>query len=544
MAKLVNGLQQIGDKWYYIRKVPDKLKSRIGKSAIKRCLETDSHSTARLWRTKIDEKIKAIFKELKRPYSAYADYTTEDLQNLIYSELYKIVDEKRVLPILEGKYLKNVRNKTIGTLKKQYIDYCENVKKIAGSTIHVYKQGIEKIFIDEKMTLNDVTANFFKTRVKDIEKEDIQNSSLSIYLSKVVTFLNWIEDNDEGEFQKTVYKTISDLRDGLKTENVKDAFTKEQLKTIFSEDYSKTFKKSCKYFVYLLSYVCGLRLDEALSLKVKDVHEGSLSNSKKVFFLQVTQGKTEAAKRFVILPKIFLEKGFKDYYTKRCEKASPESCLWDASLTMHSASKAFTKYLVKTGIRNLDKNDIVNRKYTEHSLRHSNATKMKASGVLDDFAKKVFGHAGKDLMSDRYFIQQPELLDLYTQVTSRLDFTEELENLLPFGVHSVKEHLAIIRDRKKARLKKFLDTCTDNIEVSFAWLFDTHNSNQDELVNYMETSNEIENFSLDELLEYISEYDLDRLEALDCQFNMFSFHFYEGDGARLAIYKRAKQLMK
>ena len=543
MAKLVDGLQQIGDKWYYVRKVPDKLKKRIGRSAIKRCLETDSHSTARLWRTKIDEKIKAIFKELKRPYSVYDDYTTEELQKLIYSELYKIVDEKKVLPILEGKYLKHSGNKTIGKLKNKYLNYCENIKKIAYSTLRVYKQGIEKFFIDEKMTLNDITATFLKRRIEEIGTEDVMDSTLSQYLSKLASFLKWIEDAGEGEIEKSVFKTIYDLRRGLRIEDIKDAFTQNQLKMIFDEEYSKTFKKSCKYFVYLLSYVCGLRLDEALSLKIKDVYEGSTSETQKVMFLQVAQGKTDAAKRFVILPEIFLEKGFKDYYKNRCEEASPEASLWDTTLTVCSASKAFTKYLIKIGIRNFDKNDIVNLRYTEHSLRHSNATKMKASGVFDDYAKKVFGHAGKDLMSDRYFIQQPELLDLYRQVTSKLDFVDELQNLLPFGIHSIKEQLTIIRDRKKARLKKFLDTCTDTIEDSFDWLSDELNSNQNALFEYMETFEEISKFSLDELLEYISESDLDRLEVIESDFKVYGSH-YDGDGVRLAIYKRAKQLIK
>ena len=191
-------------------------------------------------------------------------------------------------------------------------------------------------------------------------------------------------------------------------------------------------------------------MGEARAITIADVIK-----YKDRYLIRISEGKTENAKRYVVLPRILHDLGFNLYYDQ-VKNENPESSLWGKSVSITSIGKKFSKYLIKLGI----KADMKDRRYTEHSLRHSFATKLIASGVDERYATKYFGHSGSSLMESRYLIQTPEIEDILTQVDAKLDFSNELAELPPLFTVTKEQLLA----ERKRFIRKFIKENYRDIE--------------------------------------------------------------------------------
>ena len=466
--KVDKGLLLVGKTYYFQKRIPEKLAQVLGIKIYKRSLETDSYSTAKKVVAKLHEVFDEVFREYKRPTNIFDDYTKEDLLKLLQVEFYKVIDsdKKRVVAVLEDKYLSKSRSgKKLKTLVKQYLQYLEDVKKLKVGTIRTTKGALNVVGTlcgDKAATelLNEDIKN-----VVDQYTKTALGSSVKIYVTKLKTFLKWIQDAEDIIIPKTIFKFLADYRAGIKSEDVRDAFTVDQLKQIFSADYIKEFKKPYYYFPLLLSFACGLRAGEAAKICVKDVIK-----YKDRYLIRITEGKTENAKRYVVIPREVVKLGFGLYYNK-IKDNNPDSYLWEKALSHTSMGKKFSSYLIQLGI----KTDMADRRYTEHSLRHSFATKMIASGVDERFAKKYFGHSGSSLMESRYLIQTPEIEDILNQVDAKLDFTEELSDLKPLFFTTEEQ---LIKERKHF-VRKFIKENYHELEQHF-------NINDETTMNYYE----------------------------------------------------------
>lgn len=425
---MAKGLLLVGRIYYYQKKLPSAAVQKLGMKIYKRSLETDSLTQAEKYVTKLNEVYKAIFKELKRPITAYDDYTREDMIKLFNVEFYKVIDQdnKRSLAVLENKYLtKKNSYKHISTLINLYVSYLEDVKHLKPNTITAVESSLKTVFSqDLNKTIEDITTDKI-TEILNNLQEKRTAGTVKEYITKIKTFFRWIEDSEDITIDRTIYKVVSDINIGIKSEQIRDAFTLDQLKLLFGVKYIQWFKTAYTYFPVLLGYLCGLRIDEANSLKVKDV-----TPYKDQFVLQIREGKTDNAKRYVITPKILNKFGLK-YYIDKLLKTNPnsESSLWQTPVRTTTLSTKFTEYLLSLKIKENPKD----RRYTEHSLRHSFATKLIAASVDDRFAKKYVGHSGSSLMTSRYLIQIPEIEDIIAHIDSKLDFSYELSDLVPFN---------------------------------------------------------------------------------------------------------------
>lgn len=447
------GLLLVGRIYYYQKRIPEKLANVLGVKMYKRSLETDSFNAAKKYVARLNEVFNGIFKEYKRMVNAYDDYSKEDMMKLLQVEFYKVVDSdnKRVVAVLEDKYLnKSKSGKKIKSLVRQYLDYLNDVKKLSNSTIRSIRSaiGVVSTLYGEK-TVAELSTDDVKNVIDQYNKTSL-SSSVKTYVTKLKSFLKWIQDSEDVIIPKAVFKFIADYRAGIKTEDVRDAFRVEQIKQIFSEGYIKEFRKPYYYFPLLLSFTCGLRMGEARAITIADVIK-----YKDRYLIRISEGKTENAKRYVVLPRILHDLGFNLYYDQ-VKNENPESSLWGKSVSITSIGKKFSKYLIKLGI----KADMKDRRYTEHSLRHSFATKLIASGVDERYATKYFGHSGSSLMESRYLIQTPEIEDILTQVDAKLDFSNELAELPPLFTVTKEQLLA----ERKRFIRKFIKENYRDIE--------------------------------------------------------------------------------
>lgn len=444
---MAKGLIKVGEIWYFQKSLPTKLGNLLGQKIFKKSLEIDSKSVAEKIAPELDAALSDIFKEYKRVINCYEEYTAEDMKKLLLTEFYRVCDKynKKEVPTLVDRPSLTKSVYVIETLIKQFLDYLDEVKKLKTQTISLYKSAIYKFF-----------EPVLKSSITDIHQQDTAKllyalnsggntvNTVKEYLVKLKTFYKWVIEHKDIHIEQKIMTMISDFNSGLKSEKIRDALTLEQIRQFYGKRYSNTFKLSYYYFPVLISYTCGLRIDEAVSLQVRD-----LSVYKGRYIIQIRDGKTDAAKRYVVLPKILNNFGVKLYLENLlANNPEPTSFLW-GKIKGDSVSRQVTKYLILLGI----KIDTKDRRYTEHSLRHSFATKLIAATVDERYAKKYFGHKGSSLMTSRYMIQNPEIDDILAQVDSKLDFSYELQDLTPFNNEKLVTE----------QIKKYYDNMKDDV---------------------------------------------------------------------------------
>lgn len=160
--------------------------------------------------------------------------------------------------------------------------------------------------------------------------------------------------------------------------------SKEEIKIFFSSVSNVKYK-----LIFGIIYSSGLRISEAVRLKVKDL---DFANE----VLWVRQGKG-AKDRQTILPKIIIPV-MKKYTIKK----TPEGYVFESSrggrLAERSLQKMFYLALGKSGIK---------KEATCHSLRHSFATHLLEAGTDIRYIQELLGH------------KRLETTQIYTKVTSQ-----------------------------------------------------------------------------------------------------------------------------
>lgn len=137
-----------------------------------------------------------------------------------------------------------------------------------------------------------------------------------------------------------------------------------------------------------LSYGSGLRVSEAVNLKVGDIDLSGLT-----IHLKLAKGKKD---RITILPQRLVN-NLQNTIAGKDKHSFVFSSERGGGLTSRTAQKVFESSLAKAGI---------NKKATFHSLRHSFATHLLENGVDVRYVQELLGH------------QNIRTTQLYTQVTN------------------------------------------------------------------------------------------------------------------------------
>ncbi len=431
---MANGLILVGDIYYFQKSLPLKLANHLGVKIFKKSLGLDSRSEALKITAELNIVFTSIFKEFKRSVNVYDGYTQEEMKKLLLTEFYKIIDKyhTRALPVLPDRDTENKSVYTIKTLVEQYLSYIDEIKHLNINTITAHRAALHRIFHKfDSISITDLNLAHVRQTLTELSAGATVGTTKE-YIAKLKTFLKWVTRHKDIAINSRIVNLIDDFNSGLKAEKVRDALDLNQLKRFFGPQYTEWFKHPYTYFPVLLLYVCGLRVSEALKLTVDDLVD---YNGRTL--IQIKDGKTENAKRYVVIPEIVNNLGFK-FYVDNYLKTNPPpgACLWGRRIGSKYLATKVTKYLLTLGIKEGGKD----RRYTEHSLRHSFATKLIASSVDDRFAKRYMGHSGSSLMTSRYFIQNVEAEDLLNQVDAKLSFDGELRYLRPFNLEGIKEY--------------------------------------------------------------------------------------------------------
>jgi len=173
---------------------------------------------------------------------------------------------------------------------------------------------------------------------------------------------------------------------------LKFAKTKKKLPIVLSraeiENIINSISNQKHKLIIALSYGAGLRVSEAINLKVKDINMEELT-----IHLKGAKGGKD---RITIFPEKSREELRKLMSLKKGDDYIFES-EYGGKLTERTAQKVFENALKKTGIK---------KSATFHSLRHSFATHLLENGVDVRYVQELLGH------------QNIRTTQLYTKVTN------------------------------------------------------------------------------------------------------------------------------
>lgn len=157
---------------------------------------------------------------------------------------------------------------------------------------------------------------------------------------------------------------------------------KRRLPKILSDEELNIFFNACDNYMYktifMLIYGSGLRIAEAVALKVEDID----SKNMRVF---VRNGKGER-ERYTVLPKASL-KMLRKYY-KMYKPKHPEGYLF-----LNREGNPMKAERLRVFFRRYRRKAKIDETFIVHSLRHSFATKLVEKGVPLVQVKELLGHS-------------------------------------------------------------------------------------------------------------------------------------------------------
>lgn len=297
----------------------------------------------------------------------------------------------------------------IGSINKQHIRDVKNIiEKLPSGYGAKYKQH----------SLDEI-----KKGVIPLE-DRVAPATLKKYFGVINSFLLWLQANyDEinGDLSK-----ILQINSSPNTAKEREIFTPEDLNKIFSSPkyQGKSFNADYKYWVPLIGYYTGMRLEEICQLYLVDIQQ-----KEDIWCFNITQNedkhlKTAAATRKVpIHPDLIDKFGFLSFVeqqkNKNSERLFPELKKQNGRYS-HYVSRWFGTYLKKINVKTDDNfKDF-------HSFRHTFTHLCKLADVEEYKVKEVIGHEtkSKNITYGRYG-KEYGITILYNDVIKKIPSLEE-----------------------------------------------------------------------------------------------------------------------
>jgi len=167
-------------------------------------------------------------------------------------------------------------------------------------------------------------------------------------------------------------------------------YSAEELNELFVLLNDRRKVQDWKYWAVLIGLVGGLRREEVVSLRVKDIKpEGD------IWYFDVVDSKTDAGIRYTPVSEKLIQLGFLDFVKERVESGEPYllMCWLQEPKKAHVAvpadkyGDAFRNMIKKVALEVGD-----NEKKTLHSLRHNYSDALKQGGVRPDITDELCGH--------------------------------------------------------------------------------------------------------------------------------------------------------
>ena len=259
---------------------------------------------------------------------------------------------------------------------ENYIKLVENELKLRNyspKTIKSYKQCLRDYFSHVKGNVKEVNIDFIKNYLLEKQAQGKSSQTINLYLNAIKYFYREIIKND---------KEI-DIKMAKRSNKLPVVLSRDEINEII-----QNIKNQKHGLLISLAYGAGLRVSEAVNLKVKDIDLDELT-------IHLKQAKGRRDRITIISEKIknelavLLANKDKNDFVFTSERGG--------RLTTRTAQKIFENALKKSGIT---------KDATFHSLRHSFATHLLENGVDVRYVQELLGH------------QNIRTTQIYTKVTN------------------------------------------------------------------------------------------------------------------------------
>lgn len=259
-------------------------------------------------------------------------------------------------------------------MDNEYRNYLTSIRKYPDNTVNSYLSDIS-IF---KEYLSSLKINYLKVD-KDIIREylkvlgnsNYKSSSINRILSSLKNYYEYLEYKHPIE-----YNPLKDLNRPKKEKRLPNF--------INNNDYEKIIKKSLERTDFIgrrntllleLLYSSGIRISEALNIKIKDINMGDKS------IRILGKGSKMRIVYFGEYAKEYLEEYLK------VRNSSLEYLFLNKNNTLLTRRGA--EYIIS----NLVKTSLLKKKVTPHTFRHSYATEMLNNGADIRSVQELLGHS-------------------------------------------------------------------------------------------------------------------------------------------------------
>jgi integrase len=319
-----------------------------------------------------------------------------------------VEEDKDLVSILIGKFFEE---KTSVLAKKTVMGY--------KTDLAIFQSLVEDRPIN-KFKVADL--NEFRGKLKVLPKhgrktgDPISATRANNILGSLSAFMGWCKDLGYIETNIALNKKIP----VPKSEGVRDRFSDEELLIIFNHDRFKNpdKKKLYHYWVPILAYYHGMRLNEICLLRKKDIYKHGDTWS-----ISINEDsrelKTESAKRNIPIHNHVIQLGFLDY-VNACKYEHIFKTNRTGDNYADTIGKSFGRFKTSLGFK---------KNLVFHSFRHVFADLCKQNRIELSLIKEFMGHSLSDITLDTYSTRySPEILK--TDLLDKVVFPVSLPSLL------------------------------------------------------------------------------------------------------------------
>jgi len=243
----------------------------------------------------------------------------------------------------------------------------------SGKTIKSYLYCLKEYFTFKKSSFENLDIDNIKNFLLFSEKKGVSAQTRNLFLNAIKFYYrNIVKSNQKIE-----------IRSAKKNKSLPVVLSRNEIGLILEATLNAKHK-----LLLALSYASGLRVSEAVNLKVQDIDLIEL-----VIHIKEAKGKKD---RITIFP----EKLTTDIQNLIAGKDKTDFVFASergGKLTTRTAQKVFENSLKKAGVK---------KEATFHSLRHSFATHLLENGIDVRYVQELLGH------------QNIRTTQIYTQVTN------------------------------------------------------------------------------------------------------------------------------
>ena len=259
-------------------------------------------------------------------------------------------------------------------MDNEYRDYLTSVRKYPDNTINSYLSDItifKKYLSSLKINYLKVDKDIIREYLKVLGNSNYKSSSINRILSSLKNYYDYLEYKHLIE-----YNPLKDLNRPKKEKRLPNF--------INNNDYEEIIKKSLERTDFIgrrntllleLLYSSGIRISEALNIKIKDIN----MSDKSIRIL----GK--GSKMRIVYFGEYAKEYLEEYLKVR--NSSLEYLFLNKNNTLLTRRGA--EYIIS----NLVKTSLLKKKVTPHTFRHSYATEMLNNGADIRSVQELLGHS-------------------------------------------------------------------------------------------------------------------------------------------------------